>query len=186
MDSTDIRVLITVLLPMVPAFLLFKFLPSKAVVKGPLKGWNLNLRGAFGGYFAVFVLLFFNYPDPPELPGAEVWEVRGQVDFEPENAGAYQTLSIRQVPVLQNTRSDGVFTIRIARLPNFNGQLAFPDLIFNHDQYFESTVSLEEVGEKDPVRRRISLSDLGVVLRAKGEHQPPYSPSDEPLQPLPE
>src|ERR1700716_3283566 len=39
------------LLPLVPAFLLYKFLPSKTSVSGPFKGLNLKLTGAFGGYF---------------------------------------------------------------------------------------------------------------------------------------
>jgi hypothetical protein len=39
------------LLPLVPAFLLYKFLPSKTNVSGPFKGLNIKLTGAFGGYF---------------------------------------------------------------------------------------------------------------------------------------
>jgi hypothetical protein len=39
------------LLPLIPAFLLYKFLPSKTNVSGPFKGLNLKLTGAFGGYF---------------------------------------------------------------------------------------------------------------------------------------
>jgi hypothetical protein len=39
------------LLPLIPAFLLYKFLPSKTSISGPFKGLNLKLTGAFGGYF---------------------------------------------------------------------------------------------------------------------------------------
>src|SRR5450432_330204 len=39
------------LLPLIPAFLLYKFLPSRTNVSGPFKGLNLKLTGAFGGYF---------------------------------------------------------------------------------------------------------------------------------------
>ena len=50
-----------VMLPLIPAFLLFKLLPSRAVVKGPLAGLDVSLGGAFGGYVAltVFVATFF-------------------------------------------------------------------------------------------------------------------------------
>src|SRR6476619_1680989 len=49
---TFIYVLAAVLLlPLVPAFLLYKFLPSRTTVSGPFKGLNLTLTGAFGGYF---------------------------------------------------------------------------------------------------------------------------------------
>lgn len=43
------------LLPLIPAFLLYKFLPSKTNVSGPFKGLNLKLTGAFGGYFLLVV-----------------------------------------------------------------------------------------------------------------------------------
>ena len=39
------------LLPLIPAFLLYKFLPSRTSVSGPFKGLNVKLTGAFGGYF---------------------------------------------------------------------------------------------------------------------------------------
>src|SRR5215212_9431183 len=43
------------LLPLIPAFLLYKFLPSKTNVSGPFKGLNLKLTGAFGGYFLLVI-----------------------------------------------------------------------------------------------------------------------------------
>lgn len=50
------------LIPLVPAFVIYKFLPSKTVVKGPFKGLNINLTGAFGGYFLlVIITLGFTY-----------------------------------------------------------------------------------------------------------------------------
>ena len=54
--STFLYVLAAVLLlPLIPAFLLYKFLPSKTNVSGPFKGLNLKLTGAFGGYFLLVV-----------------------------------------------------------------------------------------------------------------------------------
>jgi hypothetical protein len=44
------------LLPLIPAFILYKFLPSKTAVKGPFKGLNINLTGAFGGYFLLVLI----------------------------------------------------------------------------------------------------------------------------------
>jgi hypothetical protein len=43
------------LLPLIPAFLLYKFLPSRTSVSGPFKGLNLKLTGAFGGYFLLVI-----------------------------------------------------------------------------------------------------------------------------------
>jgi hypothetical protein len=54
--STFVYVLAAVLLlPLIPAFLLYKFLPSRTNVSGPFKGLNLKLTGAFGGYFLLVI-----------------------------------------------------------------------------------------------------------------------------------
>jgi len=46
------------LVPLVPAYILYKNLPSKTSVKGPFRGLNIQLTGSFGGYF---LLVFFSY-----------------------------------------------------------------------------------------------------------------------------
>ena len=43
------------LLPLIPAFLFYKFLPSRTSVGGPFKGLNIKLTGAFGGYFLLVI-----------------------------------------------------------------------------------------------------------------------------------
>ena len=54
--NTFLYVLAAVLLlPLIPAFLLYKFLPSRTSVSGPFKGLNLKLTGAFGGYFLLVI-----------------------------------------------------------------------------------------------------------------------------------
>lgn len=45
-----------ILLPLVPAYILYKALPSRAMVAGPFQGVNVKLSGAFGGYFALALL----------------------------------------------------------------------------------------------------------------------------------
>jgi hypothetical protein len=57
MSSSFLLILVIIfLLPLVPSFLLYKFLPSKSTATGPFKGLNLKLSGAFAGYF---ILLLF-------------------------------------------------------------------------------------------------------------------------------
>jgi hypothetical protein len=46
-----------ILLPIVPAFLLFKFLRSRGGVSGPLVGLKISFGGAFGGYLVVMVFI---------------------------------------------------------------------------------------------------------------------------------
>lgn len=57
MTNTFLIVLPAILLvPLVPAFILYKYLPSKTNVTGPFKGLNLKLSGAFGGYFLLVII----------------------------------------------------------------------------------------------------------------------------------
>lgn len=57
MNNTLLSTLATILLvPLVPAFILYKFLPAKTTVSGPFKGLNLKLTGAFGGYFLLTLI----------------------------------------------------------------------------------------------------------------------------------
>lgn len=62
----NVNTLITIagvlLIPLIPAFVIYKFLPSKTVVKGPFKGLDVNLTGAFSGYFLLVIIsLGFTY-----------------------------------------------------------------------------------------------------------------------------
>lgn len=57
MNNTFVYVLSVILLiPLVPALILYKFLPSRTTIDGPFKGMNLKLSGAFGGYFLLVLI----------------------------------------------------------------------------------------------------------------------------------
>ena len=49
---------VVTLLPIVPAYVLFKTLRSNARVTGPFAGLKIQLGGAFGAYFIVFLVFF--------------------------------------------------------------------------------------------------------------------------------
>jgi hypothetical protein len=85
-DYRIIYLLIIIIAPVIPAFLLFKFLPkSSANASGPFKGLQIKLGGAFAGYFPVFLLLILKiYPDlkcapdcPPCPERAGKFEING-------------------------------------------------------------------------------------------------------------
>ena len=57
-----------VLVPIIPALLLFKALPSAAAIDGPFKGLTIKLGGAFAGYFLVLLLMSQLVPFVDEGP----------------------------------------------------------------------------------------------------------------------
>lgn len=74
---------IMVLVPLIPAVVLFGALKSTARIKGKVHGLPVNLGGAIAGYFVVAV--FFAYEVGPHLypQTARVVHVRGSMKFAP-------------------------------------------------------------------------------------------------------
>src|SRR5262249_21725305 len=71
-----------ILLPFIPAYVLYKTLPSRTTVKGPFKGLNIKLGGAFGGYFLLVITIFgfiFTHPSPPPS-WCDIYRVEGKLD----------------------------------------------------------------------------------------------------------
>ena len=134
-----------VLLPMVPAFVLFKYLHSKAKLTGPLEGFNIVLGGAFAGYVVVLVVIIkFLMPTlmPPAAPPTpcDLWTVTGRVEVD----GA-------QAPAL---------------LANVQGNLRPPDLrFFSSDGRFQWQIGIL----KDPMG---AFGSTTIELVLPGHHAP--------------
>ncbi|MFI5102019.1 MAG: hypothetical protein ACHP9V_01470 [Terriglobales bacterium] len=74
--------LLILLLPLIPSFLLFRFLPGSADVEGPFKGFTIKLGGAFAGYI-VTVLLSWQVAESLLAPTwSDNWNVVGQITFD--------------------------------------------------------------------------------------------------------
>lgn len=57
MDNFYLSLAAILLLPLVPAFIIYKFLPaSDTDVSGPYQGLSLKLKGAFAGYFLLVIV----------------------------------------------------------------------------------------------------------------------------------
>ncbi len=85
MIENIIYLLIVILVPIVPAYLLFKKLKSSAEATGPvspIKEFTVKFGGAFAGYFPIFLLLYFKLPNKfsyqPD-PVKDLWEISGNV-----------------------------------------------------------------------------------------------------------
>jgi hypothetical protein len=58
MDFSFIYLLMGFLIPLIPAYILYKTLPAETSVSGPFQGLKINLSGAFGGYFLLVLIAF--------------------------------------------------------------------------------------------------------------------------------
>src|SRR5215470_5284697 len=68
------------LLPLAPAYILYKFLPENAVaLKGPFKGLTVDMAGAFAGYFLLFLGSYIIVKEMlfEKMPDSEVWTIKG-------------------------------------------------------------------------------------------------------------
>jgi len=96
-DMTDnlIYIAAAVLLPLIPAYILYKTLPAKANVVGPLGKFTLKLSGAFAGYFALVIIVFgFVYSRPKPCPAAPPCPT-----YQPERYSVYKVQGVLQPKV---------------------------------------------------------------------------------------
>jgi hypothetical protein len=107
-------------LPLVPAYILFKFLPSEAAADGPYSGLSLRLKGAFAAYFVVLlaVMSFFHTLPSNEV---ELWTIKGKVAAL--GVDNVSDLRISIVPdQSQQKTPDLAFKIRVMVPRNAQGQ----------------------------------------------------------------
>jgi hypothetical protein len=184
-----LMLVLIVLLPIVPAFLLFKALPSKAVVTGPLQGLKINLGGAFAGYFAMVVLVLSTHSiwNPP--PMYQVWEVIGSVSDDQGNPiEPFDPGDITLAPPPIETRPAGAFKISFATWPGQGGAAEYPALMIGHQNFQSQTFNLDpaddaEMGmrsrlKRDSERRIIKLPNVAL------KRLPAYQVNGVAVQPL--
>jgi len=135
MSDQIIILTVLVLLPMIPAFLLFKLLPSRAVVRGPLAGFNVALGGAFAGYVALTVFVATYYAQNLRPQTYRTWVVRGQLQF-PE--GERPPLRWDLGPSLLQLDANNAFYFQI---PVADGT-ELPDLVLEASGYPVKSVKL--------------------------------------------
>lgn len=153
-----------VLVPLIPAFILYKFLPAgRTEVDGPFKGLDIKLSGAFAGYFLVVLivtslLVFLIKTKPvaicppcpaPPVTQYEVYTVTGEVDLEGEpNSHKIDTnqLTFSLQPSERTLNPDGSFSFDIPVKPGQVGEPQFPALIVGHidPRYDKATIPLNE------------------------------------------
>ncbi len=141
--NITILVVLIVIVPIIPAYILYKSLPARTTVSGPFKGLNIQLTGAFGGYFVVVLLIagfitgYMHMKQKDVGSNYELWTIEGNIKLEGEKVvqGIISTIK----PPRQDTSPNGHFVIERVPLPK---ELAVrPDLIIQKAGYETETVN---------------------------------------------
>lgn len=169
--STVLPISVAILLPLIPAFLLYsklkKQFAGKTVIKGPFAGLQIDVSGAFASYFLLVltVLLAFYGPggemgnlrakvkaleqqNSQFRPTIEVWEVWGQLELSEDKKALSpeSTANIRIAlhPSPQAVMDDGTFRVDVVKHIRPGGAAELPILILSKDGWGSATVPLEE------------------------------------------
>ncbi|MEY2493933.1 MAG: hypothetical protein QOJ45_425 [Verrucomicrobiota bacterium] len=117
-----------ILLPVIPAILLFKILPASTTdVSGPFKGLQVKLGGAVGIYFLLVLIISFGPKPTPPSP-SEVWRVKGYVQDENGETLAADKVNMNIQPNTVEYRNDGSFKMDVLVKRNDMGTVDMPIL----------------------------------------------------------
>ena len=155
---------IWILLPILPAYLLFKVSPlvrkspaalpaaaadpvvdpgaSTGAVSGMFQGMQIKLAGAFSGYFLVFLMLSGTIREIINESDLEIWEIQGNVI----DASTHMPIDRKLNPFIsaypKNLVNNGKFKFQLVGKRN-GACVEFPDLSAEADSYMP--VSLKEI-----------------------------------------
>jgi hypothetical protein len=174
-----------ILLPMIPAYLLFKSLPSTSDVTGPFHGLQIKLGGAFAGYFLLVMVIFFWPREKPAVISGtvyEVWTVKGQVQNDDGSPVAQVNLTLQPRGV-EYLPQDGTFEMDILVRRGQSGEEKFPTLLVEREPpvAFSNAVmhldpSKKELYEADSRSRVIAVKN---PIKLKRVEEKPYSPPQQ-------
>ena len=179
-----------VLLPVVPAYLLFRLLPSTGNVEGKLQGLEIKLGGAFAGYVALVFLVLqtestWDPPAPP--PTASVWHVSGQVVDAYGNA--IDGLDLKDFalnPSTFSTLPGGRFSMVIATEPQDGGGMHYPELVVSHERFVPFPIPLDPARQNKKVVDELGITEDPVHHEIRIERIPLQNPPYNPSGPAPE
>jgi hypothetical protein len=141
---------IVILLPVIPAAILYSILPSTGKVTGKLHGTVIKLGGAFAGYFALVIVIISELPqmyavvNPPPSQLAQIWDVEGQmVD---DHGKSIEPLTVSDIAFQPNTltlNKDGLFKATfVTQLTQTAAGAEFPKLLLSHQGYIDREIDL--------------------------------------------
>jgi hypothetical protein len=169
-----IYVLVALIVPVFPAYILFKTLPSDATADGPFQGLKIKLQGAFAGYFILVlaILGFLKLSDKPPDNGYQVWMVHGRVKLDDNGVPIVKdafTFSVQPSDI--NLSPDGTFDVPVLAKPDHSGTLKLPVTLTVACQGFqpfhlplnETRVDEEDAGQLITLERNTSINEVKVA-----------------------
>ena len=181
MNITEIIIYIavTVLLPILPAYIIYKTLPvGKTIVRGPFKGLKIQLTGAFAGYFLIIIVVF-GFIELRIRERCQIWQVTGYAGLEDDSSPLEtRNILISEQPPSGKVNEDGSFKVNILVKPGATGELEWPMLIFDHPSEQYELAPINTSKKKYPfglppynkthynLRKLVNIDDL-VLLKKK-------------------
>lgn len=188
-----IYIFVALIAPVFPAFVLFKYLPSRARAHGPYTGLQINLEGAFGGYFLLFlaILGFLKFGGSPPDYEHQVWKVNGKVildqldaPFDEKKLGFSARPNVTLTP-------EGDFTLYLVVRRERAGD-DFPFLIVEYsNDYHTRTLNLNKLQTdnepiitwtRNPMLKEINM-EKPILLKKKEEKSSEPEQEAEPIIP---
>lgn len=161
--SVYLLVPLMTLVPMIPAYVLFKTLGGKAEVTGAeFYGFNVKLGGAFAGYFALLLLLYFIFkpflvPSPTRL----VYRLEGQI-LDDKQQGVPLTsdnfaLMPSPVPMIAADHN-GHFSVSFIVDPDTGNSLRYPSIEVSYRDYLPTDLFLDPNPRSSHAQTRLQLT----------------------------
>ena len=121
-----IWVFVALLLPIIPAVVIYRLLPASSHVSGPFKGLQIKLGGAAAFYFLLLLVVYF-WPRP--TPAYEVWTLKGYIQDEDGSYLPQSKLNMSIQPRSVEYLNDGSFEMDILVKRGQSGQIKLPKLM---------------------------------------------------------
>ena len=149
MNDLIIRLVLPTLLPIIPAFILFKYLPSKANVKGEIRHVKFNLYGSFGAYFLLAWVLLADAKSTPSNPERyEDYTVTGVLSFGgqmvPPDLDTQFWVVMPRIPTYQVNPANANFSLTLPILTRNGKPLVFPSVIVEHAGFTSRSFDLSK------------------------------------------
>jgi hypothetical protein len=189
MQHTDLFVILTlvIMLPIIPAFLLFKALPSRANASGPFHGLEIKLGGAFAGYFVLVILVIAELPRMRsfiEPQTAQVWTVEGHLVDQKGQALELGPCDIQFTPPAAIDQRDNWFKARFTTgMTVEGGMVEFPSVSIAHPGFPNARIPLTPTDVKgSDWHATVDESSHAIKLNAIVFKKPPgeYAPTGAP------